>query len=62
MRDVFAGPGFMHQITAMLAGPPPLPAGLDPRSAELVRAGLSPDPKQRPTARELADAVVERTI
>lgn len=57
-RPPFAGPSFMDQIAAMLAGPPPLPAGLDPRTAELVRAGLSPDPKARPTARELAAAVV----
>jgi hypothetical protein len=48
----------MYQIAAMMQGPPALPATLDPRTAELVRAGLSPDPKQRPTARELAAAVV----
>jgi hypothetical protein len=57
-RSPFAGPSFMDQIAAMLAGPPTLPAALDPRTAELVRAGLSPDPKQRPSARELAAAMV----
>jgi hypothetical protein len=57
-RSPFAGPSIMDQIAAMMQGPPALPAALDPRTAELVRAGLSPDPKQRPTARELAAAVV----
>jgi serine/threonine protein kinase len=57
-RPPFAGPSLMHQLAAMQAGPPALPAALDPRTAELVRRGLSPDPKQRPTARELAAAVV----
>jgi hypothetical protein len=57
-RAPFAGPNIMYQIAAMLQGPPPLPAALDPRTAELVRRGLSPDPAQRPTARELAAAVV----
>lgn len=57
-RPPFPGPSVMHQIAAMMKGPPALPAALDPRTAELVRAGLSPDPTKRPSARDLAAAVV----
>jgi serine/threonine protein kinase len=57
-RAPFPGANVMHQVAAMMKGPPALPAGLDPRTAELVRQGLSPDPKKRPSARDLAAAVV----
>ncbi len=54
----FPGASVMHQVASMLKGPPALPAALDPRTAELVRAGLDPDPKRRPSARDLAASVV----
>lgn len=57
-RQPYPGPSYMHQIAAMLKGPPPLPAALDPRTAELVRAGLDPEPANRPSAREIASAIV----
>ncbi len=57
-RPPFAAPSPMHQIMRMMQGPPELPAGLDGRTAALVRAGLDPDPKHRPSARELANALL----
>lgn len=57
-RQPYPGPTYMHQVAAMLQGPPPLPAALDPRTAELVRAGLDPEPANRPSAREIASAIV----
>jgi hypothetical protein len=57
-RTPFPGPSPMHQLMAMLQGPPELPVVLDGRTAELVRAGLDPDPRKRPTARALANALL----
>ena len=57
-RPPFAGAGPMQQMMAMLKGPPALPAALDPRTAQLVLAGLDPDPAKRPAARDIASAIV----
>jgi hypothetical protein len=57
-RQPYPGQGYMSQIAAMLQGPPALPQGLDPRTAELIRAGLDPEPTKRPSAREIASAIV----
>jgi hypothetical protein len=54
----FVGPSPMHQLMAMMQGPPELPAALDVHTAQLVRAGLDPDPRKRPTPRELANALL----
>lgn len=56
-KQPFPGDGILAQLTAILTGPPALPATLDSRIAQLVRAGLDPDPAKRPTARELMNAL-----
>jgi hypothetical protein len=57
-RTPFPGPSPMHQLMAMMQGPPELPVALDGHTATLVRAGLEPDPRKRPSARELANALL----
>lgn len=56
-RKPYDAPSAAWQLGAMMSGPPPLPPGLDPRLAELVRAGLDPVPARRPSALELARAL-----
>lgn len=57
-RPPFPGAGPMQQMVAMMSGPPALPAALDPRTAQLVRAGLDPDPSKRPSAKDLASSII----
>ena len=54
----YPGGNVMEQVMAMMQGPPALPASLDPRTAQLVRAGLDPDPAKRPSARDIASAIM----
>jgi hypothetical protein len=56
-KTPYDAPSPTWQLGAMMSGPPPLPAGLDSRLAELVSAGLDPDPAKRPTALELASVL-----
>jgi hypothetical protein len=57
-RQPYPGAGYMQQMAAMMKSPPELPAALDPRTAQLIRAGLDPNPAKRPSVRDIASSIV----